>query len=153
MKGIKKTAWDWCSKYIRLRDAIEFQNSHPEVPLGYVACCTCGAVKRWQEGDAGHWINRGHGGMSGVYFDERNIHFQCKTCNGGLLRGTMRIAPGAVAAAYDDFMLTKYGLKVIEELHWLDINQSYRHKLYGIAEMYKQMYFSLCAQHGISATK
>ena len=149
MKTIKRTAWIHCSKYIRLRDAIEYQNQHPETPLGYVACCTCGAIKDRKEGDAGHWIERGHGGMSGVYWDERNINFQCKPCNGALYSGKYGSNKGAIKAAYNDFMLNKYGPKVMDELRGLDRNQSYKNKLHAIAEMYKEMYLGLCAQHNI----
>lgn len=146
MKGVKAIAWRHCSLYCRLRDAIEYQKNYPTVPFGYVACCTCGTVKHWRHGDAGHWIDRGHGGMSGVYFDERNINFQDKTCNAGLYRGDKRID---VKKAYDEFMLRKYGQEVMDELRWLDKNQSYRGKLHAIAEMYRQMYFELCSKQGI----
>ena len=46
--------------------------------LGMATCISCGSVKKWREGDAGHFISRGK--MSTRY-DEQNVHFQCKKCN------------------------------------------------------------------------
>jgi hypothetical protein len=103
-------------------------------------------VKWWRKGDAGHYIERGRGGMSGVYFDERNIHFQCKPCNGGLYQeGHVR---RDVKKCYEKFMLQTYGQAVIDELHWLDRHQSYKGKIPAIGIMYREMYNSLIAQHG-----
>lgn len=85
----KQKAWKACSKYIRLRDALKYceergldlkQFIRAEDVIG--VCCTCGTVKSWSRMDAGHYKSRGMGGSSGVYFDERNIHLQCKPCNG-----------------------------------------------------------------------
>ena len=139
-KTPKKIAWDWCSQYVRLRDAIVYQHKHPGMTFGYVKCCTCSNIKHWRRGDAGHWIDRGSGGMSGVYFDERNIHFQCKPCNGGLYVG--KVKPD-IKARYDEFMLETYGQGVMDELEWLDKNQSYRFKIIGIGEMYRELYQEL----------
>ncbi len=50
--------------------------------------------------DAGHFISRGSGGVSGVYFDERNVNLQCKQCNG--------FKQGA-AQEYREFIIEKYG--------------------------------------------
>jgi len=134
-KSAKKKAWDWCSKYIRLRDAIEYQKNHPSVPFGYVKCCTCDRIIVYNKNcDAGHFISKGSGGLSGVYFDERNIHAQCKICN-GFHQGRQ--------AVYREFMLDKYGREVIDELEFLDRNQSYFKKVVGIGLMYKEMYEDL----------
>ncbi len=126
-KTPKQKAWEWCSKYIRLRDSAN----------GICRCCTCGVLKSWKRIDAGHFIGRGIGGSSGVYFDERNIHAQCKRCN-GFKQGSYH--------QYEQFMLNKYGQKVIDELLWLHKNQSYKGKIRAIGEMYKQMYKSLEVQ-------
>jgi len=145
-KSAKKTAWEWCSKYIRLRDAIAYRDKNPEVDLGWVRCCSCGTlihIKR--NADAGHYIERGRGGMSGVYFDERNINTQCKNCNGGFYAG--KNIRAQVDEAYHKFMLEKYGQGVIDELLWLDKNQSYRFKVVAIGEMYKRMYQELLQGH------
>lgn len=134
-KTAKKEAWDWCSKYIRLRDAIEYQEKYPETPFGYLKCCTCPRIIIWNKNcDAGHFIPKSRGGLSGVYFDERNIHGQCKDCN-GFHQGKQ--------AVYLEFMLDKYGREVVNKLYWLNINQSYKGKIIGIGLMYKQMYEDL----------
>ena len=73
---LKTKASNACSRYIRLRDALEYCYDHsidisqfnrPEDIIG--KCCTCGAVKSWVRMDAGHFKGRGIGGGSGVYFD------------------------------------------------------------------------------------
>jgi len=139
-KTPKQKAWDWCSKYIRLRDALAYCGEKGIDPTQFariedlpVKCCTCDKVRQWIDMDAGHFIGRGLGGRSGVYFDERNIHAQSKDCN-ALEQGNL---------AYLDFMLDKYGQKVIDELRWLDKNQSYKYKITAIGEMYKRMYEEL----------
>ena len=134
-KTAKKEAWEWCSKYIRLRDAIEYQNQYPDTPFGYVKCCTCPRIVIYNKNcDAGHFISKGSRGMSGVYFDERNIHAQCKECN-AFHQGKQ--------AVYLEFMLDKYGLGVVNKLYWLNINQSYKNKIIGIGLMYKEMHQKL----------
>ena len=143
-KTAKKEAWEWCSKYIRLRDSIAYQEKYPDVPFGYVKCCTCPRIVIYNKNcDAGHYIDRGSFGASGVYYDERNIHAQCKNCNGGFRAG--KNIRHEVDMAYEKFMLEKYGQDVIDKLHWLDQNQSYRGKIIGIGLMYKQMYEELKA--------
>lgn len=140
----KKKAWEWCSKYIRLRDAIAYQNQYPESPFGYVKCCTCPKIVIYNKNaDAGHYIDRGSGGASGVYFDERNINLQCKNCNGGFRAG--KNIRHEVDLAYHQFMLDKYGQEVIDKLNFLDKNQSYYGKIVGIGLMYQQMYNDLRA--------
>ena len=140
-KTAKQEAWKWCSKYIRLRDAIEYQNKHPDVPFGYVQCCTCNHIIEYNRNcDAGHYISKGSRGGSGVYFDERNIHAQCKSCN-GFHQGRQVV--------YREFMLEKYSQRVIDELEFLDRNNSYHGKIIGIGLMYKQMYEAL---NGLSQT-
>ena len=135
MKTAKQRAWDWCSMYIRLRDAIAYQKLYPEVELGWVKCCTCPRIIHIKKNaDAGHFIPKGRGGASGVYFDERNVNTQCKTCN-GFNQGRNH--------EYELFMLDKYGQRVIDELKFLDRNQSYKYKIVPIGLMYKQMYEEL----------
>jgi hypothetical protein len=131
----KQEAWYWCSLYIRLRDAIEYQNKYPEVDLGWVKCCTCTRIIHIKKNaDAGHFIPKGRGGASGVYYDERNLNTQCKSCN-GFFQGRYH--------EYELFMLDKYGQDVIDLLKYLDIHQSYKGKIVGIGLMYKEMYTAL----------
>ncbi len=145
----KKEAWNWCSKYIRLRDAIEHQKKNPEQPFGNVACCTCGKVTIWNKNtDACHYIPKGSRGMSGVYFDERNIHAGCKNCNGGFRAG--RNIRHEVDEAYERFMLDKYGEETVALLHHLDKIGSYQHKIVPVGLMYKQMFEELKASTGLT---
>lgn len=58
------------SQYIRLRNADD---------RGYVNCFTCGTVKHWKEGDAGHFMVRQ---KMPTRYNEQNVQFQCKRCNG-----------------------------------------------------------------------
>lgn len=146
-KTAKQKAWEWCSRYIRLRDSIEYCTK-TSIDIGQFVrvedivgqCCTCNIVKSWIKMDAGHWQDRGMGGSSGIYFDERNIHLQCKPCNGGLYQGREK---RSVHESYLDFMLQKYGPEIVDILKWLHKNQSYKGKIEAIGEMYKQMYEGL----------
>ena len=45
---------------------------------GYATCFTCGQVKKWKEGDAGHFISRG---AYSTRWNESNVQFQDKKCN------------------------------------------------------------------------
>lgn len=139
----KRRASNWCSKYIRLRDCLafckkkgidisEFSN-YRDLP---VACCTCGNIKTFRQSDAGHFFSRGMGGRSGVYFDERNINTQCKSCNG---------FKGGNIESYRDFMLEKYGQKIIDELRFLHhAGKRYQNgEVIAIGLMYKQMFEEL----------
>lgn len=114
----KQRAWKSCSRYVRLRDALAYckkmgidPNQYDRVEDLPIKCCTCGRVRSFWQMDAGHFISRGSGGGSGVYFDERNVNAQCKHCN-AFLQGN--------ALAYLNFMLEKYGQKVIDELELKD---------------------------------
>lgn len=138
----KEKAWKWCSKYIRLRDALAYCKSIGIDPRAYrvedlpIICCTCSRVRSFRQIDAGHFISRGSGGGSGVYFDERNIHSQCKSCN-NFHQGQ--------ALDYLDFMKEKYGQEVIDELRKLDkiIRRKGSVELTAIAEYYKNAYHEL----------
>ncbi len=114
MPNYKKKASTAMSRYIRLRDALEYCKEHgidlsqfnrPEDIIG--KCCTCGKVKSWIRMDMGHWKGRGLGGGSGTYFDSRNCHLQCKRCNG---------FEGGRPTEYGEFILDKYGQDVFDEL-------------------------------------
>ncbi len=103
----KKNAWRWCAKYIKLRDAIKDLPKTNDIDL--VICRTCGKWLRTKskEAQACHFIGKGLGGSSGVYFDERNIHIGCYQCN--------CFKQGA-PIEYKQFMLQEYGQSVIDEL-------------------------------------
>lgn len=142
MATAKQRANSWCSRYIRLRDALAYCKAVGIDPASYkiedlpIQCCSCSRVRSFRQMDAGHFISKGSGGSSGVYFDERNIHAQCKTCN--------QYHQGR-ALDYNDFMLEKYGQKVIDELRRLDKvihrHASMEHR--ALAVFYKDMYNAL----------
>uniref|UniRef100_A0A6H1ZPX5 Putative lambda recombination protein n=1 Tax=viral metagenome TaxID=1070528 RepID=A0A6H1ZPX5_9ZZZZ len=98
----RATANGYLSHYILLRDALP-----PDYE--WCRCCTCGKLIRRLDRNchAGHFVTKGHGGSSGVYWDERNIHAQCNNCN--------RWQEGNQVEYYP-FMLEKYGQAVIDEL-------------------------------------
>ncbi len=100
----KKKAWKVFSEYIRKRDADDD---------GFARCITCGAVKHWKNGDAGHFLE---GRNNSILFDERGVHFQCKGCNGNLRDGNISRNKEKTNLAYEKFMLQKYGPKVVQEL-------------------------------------
>ena len=136
----KKKASEWMSRYCRLRDAIEFcrkrgvditQFSRPRDII--VACCCCGKVLSWNNVDGGHFIGRGRGGYSGVYFDERNVHAQCKGCNMWTQNNP----------DYRKFMLLKYGQDTIDELELRHKTNNYKGQIEAIGLMYKGMFLEL----------
>ena len=94
----KSKAWTIFSKYIRLKNA-DWR--------GYVKCCTCGKTRQWNDRiDAGHFISRRH---NATFFDERNVHPQCKGCNMGT----------GEPVKYYQFMEDTYGRETIDELYEL----------------------------------
>lgn len=106
------------SLYCRLRDALEWNRkflcdiTEADPKKLVVKCCTCPKVGSWLYSmDAGHFIPKGSGGASGVQWDERNVHAQCKICNAFEQGKTLE---------YLDYMLAKYGQEVIDELRKLD---------------------------------
>lgn len=58
------------SQYIRLRATDE---------AGFGNCWTCHARRHWSEVDAGHFMSRA---CMITRWDEQNVQFQCKRCNG-----------------------------------------------------------------------
>ena len=140
MPNPKKITDKWFSLYIRLRDALEFQKEISGVDVSFGRCCTCGKIGQWKYMDCGHFISKGLGGASGIRWDERNSHLQCKQCN-AFRQGNY--------PEYEKFMLKKYGQKVIDELHikhkvnrysWMDFE--------GLAEYYKQEFNKLKSKAG-----
>lgn len=142
----RSTANKYLSQYILLRDAIDLAKRRPGISSsGLFECCecvTCGAiVNRFRSNShAGHFIQKGQGGSSGVYYDERNVFVQCHNCN--VWQEGNRIE-------YHKFMLEVYGQEVIDELRM-------KHRLprphsideYGI--MYREMYKELKKKHGLA---
>jgi len=107
----KSKAWRLCSEYIRKRDCLKTTGT-----LTHGICCTCGVYKEYKLLDAGHFLE---GRKAAVLFDERNIHAQCKRCN-GFLEGNR--------TQYIKFMKREYGNEVIKELEYLN-NKVVQHKI------------------------
>ena len=85
------------SEFIRRRDTKD----------GWGKCCSCGAIKAYEQLDAGHFINRK---WLATRWHEDNVHAQCISCN--------RFGEGD-SAGFALFMLDKYGREHVEYLQAL----------------------------------
>lgn len=77
---------------------------------GYCTCVTCGYKGLYNEYfDGGHYIAKG--GSSYWMLDPRNIHPQCKSCNGhGMQYGNKE-------SEYALWMVDKYGREFVDHMH------------------------------------
>jgi hypothetical protein len=57
---------------------------------GQVKCVTCGRVMQWHMADAGHYVKRE---CFATRWDDRNVHPQCQSCNGGFGRSRHKGEP------------------------------------------------------------
>lgn len=109
----RQTANKWMSWYILLRDAIKLAEERPGINTSglyeWCECCTCHKmINRFdKKTQAGHFMPKGHGGSSGAYYDERNVHAQCQVCNEYEEGNTVE---------YYKFMVKTYGEEMIEAL-------------------------------------
>lgn len=85
------------SKYIRLRDVM---------PNGYFMCISCGQIKKYEQGDCGHFFSRKH---MATRFDEDNCHMECAACN--------RFSSDHLAS-YQVNLVRKIGQNRFEKLVW-----------------------------------
>lgn len=97
IKGLKKKAWDLCSKCIRL------ENSKG----GFCTCYTCGERLAIKDAQAGHGIS-GRGAF--ILFEERVIKPQCRRCN---------IFLGGNYQSFVPRLIREIGIKEYEELERL----------------------------------
>ena len=137
------------SRYVRLRDAIDYCKEH-RVDLGQFSrpediicqCCTCTSIKSWVYMHAGHFISRGMGGSSGVYFHEFNVNLQCRQCNN---------YGAGMRDEYEEFIIRKYGPEVLEDLkikHRLP--RSFRDiDMIATEKSYKDEYQRLITENGL----
>lgn len=95
----KKKLWTIFSIFSRRKDAS---------PDGIVSCVTCGVVKFWNQGDAGHFLP---GRNNSILFYEKGVHFQCKQCNGHFRIGTT--VPD-IDKIYEEYIGNRYGKKEVE---------------------------------------
>lgn len=123
---LKKKVWAVFSKYIRLL----YSN------YTTVKCVTCGTVKPIGEMHAGHYI---HGNTKRTYFEERNVHPQCVSCN---MYKSGNLAPYAI------YLESFYGVGILQELEALGNDQRtwkrdeleelyiiYKHKVSNLEEV------------------
>jgi hypothetical protein len=136
----KRTAWDWCAKYIKLRDAIK---DHLDSDCRYVRCRTCGKIleRGTEDCQAGHFQSRGIGGSSGVYWAEENIHSQCSAEN--------RFNQGS-PKEMEDYIIAEYGQETVDRLRFMHKAHSYKKADISIlGEQYKQAYKELLKKHNL----
>ena len=117
LKKAKKKAWDVFSVYIRKpKNGDENQQ-----------CYTCGAIKKWQEMDAGHGIS---GRNNAVLFLEAVVKPQCQQCNrfkhGELHIFTRKLIEELGLEQYDELLrgsnlVVKYSVQ-----DYLQIEQKYK---------------------------
>ena len=98
LKSIKKKLWKLRSEYYRRRCV---DNSD------MATCFTCNKRVYWKEGDAGHYISRIYDHTTELLNDDRNVHAQCKSCNG---------YHSGRQPEYAIHLQAKYGEKVLVEL-------------------------------------
>uniref|UniRef100_A0A6M3KLV7 Putative lambda recombination protein n=1 Tax=viral metagenome TaxID=1070528 RepID=A0A6M3KLV7_9ZZZZ len=131
----KKKTDDWCSRYIRIRDAVKFSCSE------YGQCYTCGKIVHVKKANSGHFKSRGIGGGSGIYFDERAIHLQCIQCNGFC---------GGKPEEYEEHLIRDYGREVVEELKRKHkINKYTLMDLFGLELYFKLEVEQMCMKYNI----
>jgi len=113
----KTKTWRLCSEYIRKRDCLKTTGT-----FEHGTCCTCGVMKPYKLLDAGHFFEGRH---NSILFDVRNIHAQCKGCN-GFLEGNRN--------QYIKFMLREYGQDTIDLLEDLNKKQV-QYKIHHFKDM------------------
>lgn len=123
--GLVEQAAELLQKIRRIESADE---------TGYCRCVSCGNVRHWKEGDGGHWISRKR---TATKLNPKNIHFQCKGCNG----------PNKQVAGpwYDKYMRDTYGHEFADQLLFesrkekkysrpeiMEVIESYKERLRGL---------------------
>ena len=119
------------SAYIRLRDVM---------PNGCFRCISCGQIKRFEQGDCGHYHSRVH--MS-TRWNPDNCHMECKSCN--------RVCSDYLIG-YRRHLVEKIGLDRVNRLevlahsqkHWADFELKER------IEYFSREVKRLSAEKGIS---
>lgn len=100
IKILKSRVWKVVSEYIRRRDR------------GF--CATCAIKRDWQEMDAGHYRHNSERnqdlGGNALWYDERNLHSQCFSCN--------RMRSGKLDR-YSLLLEEKYGVGILQDLEKL----------------------------------
>jgi len=121
IRSIKNSAWDYYSKYIRLKYADK---------NGFVRCYTCGVIKFWKEMQCGHGLS---GRGNSILFEEKISRPQCYSCNCGKYGN------------YDVFhakLIREFGPKFLDEMLKLkhQIKQFTLKEITAIRDKYKKLY-------------
>jgi hypothetical protein len=133
-KRAKDRAWEWFSKYVRLRDCLKTTGT-PERGK----CYTCDVLKPLEELQAGHLVQ---GRYDSVLFQERGVHAQCIPCN--------NYKNGAIDVYYM-LMVKEHGKEYVEELvmekfkpvkyhenDYREIADDYRQRYNDMMQAYKE---------------
>ena len=102
-KTVKKRAWDWFSKYIRMRDCM--------MTTGFKdrgVCVTCRIEYPFKELQAGHAIG---GRNDSILFDEELVNAQCENCNRSACYG----GKDGNYPVYHIWFIEKYGMETFKE--------------------------------------
>lgn len=117
---MKKKAWDMCSKYVRLRDAIRTTRT-----ATHAACYTCGRIHPVKELQAGHLVP---GRGNSVLFVDAAIRAQCVQCN------ILKHGQSLIFRSHLVCELGEDAVKAFEDLKWIP-------KSYSITELEALYYY------------
>ncbi len=130
VSSLKKKAWEVFSKYIRLRDCLEYDSAGE---CG--RCVTCKRIYPLKQLQAGHFVDSR---TKPVLFNEDIVYAQCAGCN---------VFKKGNKDEYTPFMIEKFGpekvLEFLELRHSKDKTWS-KHELEVILEKYKLSLEELC---------
>jgi hypothetical protein len=125
-----KSADNWFSKFIRIRDADED---------GIIHCISCPKEVHWTKADCGHFVKRQH---KALRYSEINCNGQCKECNWLKQGNDIEYAKG---------LDVKYGTGTAESLLALARNTFHlgKFELKVIADHYKEKFENLKKEKGL----
>ena len=118
--SIAKKACQQIQQYARLSETDE---------NGYGVCVSCGETKHYSECDGGHFQPKGRD-YNAACIDERNVHMQCKRCN-GFMAGN--------PAGYADWMTIEYGELILSDLFHLSKKPGEREKMQEAYDKYRAL--------------
>lgn len=143
LQKAKKETDRWCSRYVRIKAAVDFCKSHANYPNDLVGeCYTCDRiVDVVHKGDSGHYKSRGMGGSSGLYFNVKAIRLQCKRCNG---------FEGGMPKEFREHLVREYGESQVKELELRHRIHTYTmFDIVGLGLYFKEEVEKMCKKHGI----
>jgi len=94
---------------------------------GYGYCRSCSKMVRFSSSDGGHFQPKGRS-YNAACIDPRNVHLQCKHCNGFM---------GGNPAGYAEWMVEEYGLGILEELFLLSKKTSNKTDMIKAVDEYR----------------